>query len=62
MERNRIVSFKLTMSLVNCFLIVEYYLSGRSTVSLGDTESITSDIAPLPNPPLYMPYSGNGRN
>ncbi|XP_037925551.1 segment polarity protein dishevelled isoform X3 [Hermetia illucens] len=29
----------------------------RSTVSLGDTESITSDIAPLPNPPLYMPYS-----
>lgn len=29
----------------------------RSTVSLGDTESITSDIAPLPNPPIYMPYS-----
>lgn len=25
---------------------------------LGDTDSIASDIAPLPNPPVYMPYSG----
>lgn len=30
----------------------------RSTPSIGDTESIASDIAPLPNPPVYMPYSG----
>lgn len=30
-----------------------------STISIGDTESIASDIAPLPNPPVYMPYSGN---
>lgn len=27
-------------------------------MSVGDTESIASDIAPLPNPPVYMPYSG----
>uniref|UniRef100_A0A1B0CAT4 Uncharacterized protein n=2 Tax=Lutzomyia longipalpis TaxID=7200 RepID=A0A1B0CAT4_LUTLO len=28
-----------------------------STISVGDTDSLTSDIAPLPNPPMYMPYS-----
>lgn len=27
-------------------------------MSMGDTESIISDIGPLPNPPMYMPYSG----
>lgn len=27
-------------------------------MSIGDTDSIASDIAPLPNPPVYMPYSG----
>ncbi|KAH8272764.1 segment polarity protein dishevelled [Drosophila bipectinata] len=26
-------------------------------LSHADTESITSDIGPLPNPPIYMPYS-----
>lgn len=26
--------------------------------TIGDTDSIASDIAPLPNPPVYMPYSG----
>lgn len=35
------------------------FAAGRSTISLGgDTDSIASDIAPLPNPPVYMPYSG----
>lgn len=35
------------------------FLAGRSTISLGgDTDSIASDIAPLPNPPVYMPYTG----
>lgn len=42
-----------------------YYVLGNgvtqnniSTIHLGDAESIISDIAPLPNPPVYMPYSG----
>ncbi|XP_017011240.2 segment polarity protein dishevelled [Drosophila takahashii] len=30
---------------------------GHSGMSHADTESITSDIGPLPNPPIYMPYS-----
>ncbi|XP_055690405.1 segment polarity protein dishevelled isoform X2 [Lutzomyia longipalpis] len=40
-----------------------YYVLGTgiadnaSTISVGDTDSLTSDIAPLPNPPMYMPYS-----
>lgn len=32
-------------------------LQCRSNLSHADTESITSDIGPLPNPPIYMPYS-----
>uniref|UniRef100_A0A336KBN2 CSON004982 protein n=1 Tax=Culicoides sonorensis TaxID=179676 RepID=A0A336KBN2_CULSO len=43
-----------------------YYVLGNGvtqetthTLSMGDTESIISDISPLPNPPMYMPYSGN---
>lgn len=37
--------------------------SGGSTISgmggnCGETDSIISDIAPLPNPPIYVPYSG----
>lgn len=46
-------------------VVIESYIcsypfaAGRSTISLGgDTDSIASDIAPLPNPPVYMPYSG----
>lgn len=34
------------------------FFIGQSTMSVGDTESIASDIAPLPNPPVYVPYSG----
>lgn len=30
---------------------------GGHALSHADTESITSDIGPLPNPPIYMPYS-----
>lgn len=30
----------------------------RMAPTIGDTDSIASDIAPLPNPPVYMPYSG----
>lgn len=30
----------------------------RNATTIGDTDSIASDIAPLPNPPVYMPYSG----
>lgn len=42
-----------------------YYVIGNgirqdiSAMSLDDTESMLSDIAPLPNPPIYMTYSGN---
>ncbi|XP_055603273.1 segment polarity protein dishevelled isoform X1 [Uranotaenia lowii] len=42
-----------------------YYVIGNgirqdiSNMSLDDTESMLSDIAPLPNPPIYMTYSGN---
>ncbi|XP_061499642.1 segment polarity protein dishevelled isoform X2 [Anopheles gambiae] len=42
-----------------------YYVVGNgirqdiSNMSLEDTESMLSDIAPLPNPPIYMTYSGN---
>lgn len=39
-----------------CTIII--VIVGRSTMSIGDTDSIASDIAPLPNPPVYMPYSG----
>lgn len=41
-----------------------YYVIGNgveqdlATISLSDTESIISDITPLPNPPVYMPYTG----
>uniref|UniRef100_A0A1B0DP74 Dishevelled n=1 Tax=Phlebotomus papatasi TaxID=29031 RepID=A0A1B0DP74_PHLPP len=40
-----------------------YYVLGTgiadntSANSVGETDSLTSDIAPLPNPPMYMPYS-----
>lgn len=49
---------KLTFS-EQCYYVLS---DGRNqnphtAVNLGDTESITSDIAPLPNPPIYMPYS-----
>lgn len=42
-----------------------YYVVGNgatqdlANVSLADTESVISDIAPLPNPPIYMPYTGS---
>lgn len=43
----------------NKIFVHSLIIAGRSTISLGgDTDSIASDIAPLPNPPVYMPYSG----
>lgn len=43
-----------------------YYVLGdpslvheMSALNLGENESIISDVTPLPNPPMYMPYSGN---
>lgn len=46
--------------MVNVLNFIPFSIAaGRSTISLGgDTDSIASDIAPLPNPPVYMPYSG----
>jgi hypothetical protein len=43
--------------LLNTFALILFI--DMSGISLGDTESIISDIGPLPNPPVYMPYSGN---
>jgi segment polarity protein dishevelled len=45
------------ISLLNVFALIPF--TDMSGISLGDTESIISDIGPLPNPPVYMPYSGN---
>ncbi|KAI9590532.1 segment polarity protein dishevelled [Glossina fuscipes] len=50
---------KLTFS-EQCYYVVNddrNPLQCRSNLSHADTESITSDIGPLPNPPIYMPYS-----
>ncbi|XP_037934693.1 segment polarity protein dishevelled-like [Teleopsis dalmanni] len=49
---------KLTFS-EQCYYVVneERNPNCRSNLSHADTESITSDIGPLPNPPIYMPYS-----
>ncbi|KAJ6641036.1 Segment polarity protein dishevelled [Pseudolycoriella hygida] len=67
-DARRIVSSMLRANLIKhtvnklTFSEHSYYVlgdAGRSTISLGgDTDSIASDIAPLPNPPVYMPYSG----
>ncbi|KAI8117100.1 Segment polarity protein dishevelled [Lucilia cuprina] len=50
---------KLTFS-EQCYYVINddrNPLQCRSNLSHADTESITSDIGPLPNPPIYMPYS-----
>ncbi|XP_017476819.1 PREDICTED: segment polarity protein dishevelled [Rhagoletis zephyria] len=49
---------KLTFS-EQCYYVVndDRNTNCRSNISRADTESITSDIGPLPNPPIYMPYS-----
>lgn len=49
---------KLTFS-EQCYYVVneDRNTHCRSNISHADTESITSDIGPLPNPPIYMPYS-----
>ncbi|XP_053949582.1 segment polarity protein dishevelled [Anastrepha obliqua] len=49
---------KLTFS-EQCYYVVndDRNTNCRSNISHADTESITSDIGPLPNPPIYMPYS-----
>ncbi|XP_004527373.1 segment polarity protein dishevelled [Ceratitis capitata] len=49
---------KLTFS-EQCYYVVndDRTTNCRSNISHADTESITSDIGPLPNPPIYMPYS-----
>lgn len=49
---------KLTFS-EQCYYVVneERNPNCRSNLSHADTESITSDIGPLPNPTIYMPYS-----
>lgn len=50
---------KLTFS-EQCYYVINEErnpLQCRSNLSHGDSESITSDIGPLPNPPIYMPYS-----
>lgn len=62
MLRNNLIKHtvnKLTFS-EQCYYVLSdgRKQSGRSTISLGETDSIVSDIAPLPNPPVYMPYSG----
>ncbi|XP_063707263.1 segment polarity protein dishevelled isoform X3 [Culicoides brevitarsis] len=50
---------KLTFS-EQCYYVLGNGVTQESTtLSMGDTESIISDISPLPNPPMYMPYSGN---
>lgn len=40
------------------FCLTFRLISVRMAPTIGDTDSIASDIAPLPNPPVYMPYSG----
>ncbi|XP_058129320.1 segment polarity protein dishevelled isoform X2 [Anopheles coustani] len=51
---------KLTFS-EQCYYVVGSGIIRQdlSAMSLEDTESMLSDIAPLPNPPIYMTYSGN---
>lgn len=39
--------------------MLEFYLYYTGLYTGGDTDSLLSDIGPLPNPPIYMPpYSG----
>lgn len=61
MLRNNLIKHtvnKLTFS-EQCYYILSDGKAkmNRPAINLGDTESIISDIAPLPNPPIYMPYS-----
>ncbi|XP_031640347.1 segment polarity protein dishevelled isoform X3 [Contarinia nasturtii] len=68
-EARRIVSSMLRNNLikhtVNKLNFSEqcYYIVGDGSRQMRiapelDTDSLASDIAPLPNPPVYMPYSG----
>ncbi|XP_055320934.1 segment polarity protein dishevelled isoform X3 [Sitodiplosis mosellana] len=68
-EARRIVSSMLRNNLIKhtvnklnfseqCYYVVG---DGSRQMRIGpelDTDSLASDIAPLPNPPVYMPYSG----